>query len=245
MRESMMHHNPIIIALDVESAAEARALVEQIGDQADFYKVGLELFTVAGMDFVRELIGLGKNVFLDLKLYDIGETVKRTVAQVARTGVRFLTVHSPSAVMRAAVEGRGSSTLKLLAVTVLTSFDQRDVDDMGYSRTLSDLVEWRVRKAMEAGVDGLVGSPLEARAIRAAAGPSAILVTPGVRSAGASKGDQKRVATPAEAIRDGADYLVIGRQVTRAQDPAAAVRLILDELQTVSRVQPAWTPSFT
>jgi orotidine-5'-phosphate decarboxylase len=245
MRESMMHHNPIIIALDVKAAAEARSLVERIGDQADFYKVGLELFTVAGMDFVRELIGLGKNVFLDLKLYDIGETVKRTVAQVAHTGVRFLTVHSPSAVMQAAVEGRGSSPLKLLAVTVLTSFDQRDVDDMGYSRTLSDLVEWRVRKAMQAGMDGLVGSPLEARAIRAVAGPGPILVTPGVRSAGAGKGDQKRVATPAEAIRDGADYLVIGRQVSRAQDPAAAVREILEEVQNVSRVQPAWTPSFT
>lgn len=245
MRESVTDHNPIIIALDVDSAAEARALVERIGGQADFYKVGLELFTVAGMDFVRELIGQGKNVFLDLKLYDISETVKRTVAQVARTGVRFLTVHSPTAVMRAAIEGRGPSPLKLLAVTVLTSFDQQDVNDLGYSRSLSDLVEWRVRKAMEAGVDGLVGSPLEARAIRAAAGPGAILVTPGVRSAGAGKGDQKRVATPAEAIRDGADYLVIGRQVTRAQDPAAAVRQILDEVQSVSRAQPAWTPSLT
>jgi len=245
MRVSMVDHNPIIIALDVESAAEARALVERIGKHTDFYKVGLELFTVAGMDFVRELIGMGKNVFLDLKLYDIGETVKRTVAQVAGTGVRFLTVHSPSAVMRAAVEGRGSAPLKLLAVTVLTSFDQQDVNDLGYSRSLSDLVQWRVRKAMEAGVDGLVGSPLEARAIRAAAGPGTILVTPGVRSTGAGKGDQKRVATPAEAIRDGADYLVIGRQVTRAQDPVAAVRQILDEVQTVSRAQPAWTPSFT
>jgi len=245
MRESMTDHNPVIVALDVESAAEARALVDRIGDHTDFYKVGLELFTVAGMGFVQELIGRDKNVFLDLKLYDIGETVKRTVAQVARTGVRFLTVHSPSAVMRAAIEGRGSSPLKLLAVTVLTSFDQQDVNDLGYSRTVSDLVEWRVRKAMEAGMDGLVGSPLEARAIRAAAGPGPILVTPGVRSAGAGKGDQKRVATPAEAIRDGADYLVIGRQVTRAQDPAAAVRQILDEVQTVSRAQPEWTPSFT
>jgi orotidine-5'-phosphate decarboxylase len=245
MRQSMTDHNPVIVALDVESAAEARVLVDRIGDHTDFYKVGLELFTVAGMAFVQELIGRGKNVFLDLKLYDIGETVKRTVSQVARTGVRFLTVHSPSAVMRAAIEGRGSSPLKLLAVTVLTSFDQQDVDDLGYSRTLSDLVEWRVRKAMEAGMDGLVGSPQEARAIRAAAGPGPILVTPGVRSPGVGKGDQKRVATPAEAIRDGADYLVIGRQVTRAQDPAAAVRQILDEVQAVSRAQPAWTPSFT
>jgi len=245
MPESMTSHNPIIIALDVESAAEARALVDRIGDHADFYKVGLELFTAAGMDFVQELIGRGKNVFLDLKLYDIGETVKRTVAQVARTGVRFLTVHSPTAVMRAAIEGRGTSGLKLLAVTVLTSFDQQDVNDLGYSRTLADLVEWRVRKAMEAGVDGLVGSPLEARAIRAAAGPAAILVTPGVRSPGAGKGDQKRVATPAEALSNGADYLVIGREVTRAQDPAAAVQRILADVRSVSRAQPAWTPSFT
>jgi len=245
MRESMTAHNPIIVALDVESAGEARALVDRIGNQTDFYKVGLELFTAAGMDFVHELIGRGKNVFLDLKLYDISETVKRTVAQVARTGVRFLSVHSASAVMRAAIEGRGSSPLKLLAVTVLTSFDQQDVNDLGHSRSLSDLVEWRVRTAMEAGVDGLVGSPLEARAIRAAAGPGPILVTPGVRSAGAGKGDQKRVATPAEALRDGADYIVIGRQITRAPDPAAALRQILDEVQTVSRVQPAWTPSLT
>jgi orotidine-5'-phosphate decarboxylase len=245
MRREMTDHNPVIVALDVETAAEARDLVEHIGDQADFYKVGLELFTVAGMAFVRELIGRGKNVFLDLKLYDIGETVKRTVAQVARTDVRFLTVHSPSAVMRAAVEGRGTSPLQLLAVTVLTSFDQRDVDEMGYTRTLSTLGEWRARKAMDVGMDGLVGSALEARAIRSVAGPTAVLVTPGVRSAGAGKGDQKRVATPAEAIRDGADYLVIGRQVTRAHDPAAAVRQILDEVQTVSRVQAAWTPSFT
>ena len=240
-----MSHNPIIVALDVESAHEARALVERIGPHATFYKIGLELYAAAGMDFVRELMAGGKDVFLDLKFYDIGETVKRAVAQVASAGVRFLTVHGSGAVMRAAIEGRGASPLKLLAVTVLTSFDQQDIEDMGYARTLSDLVEWRVGKAMEAGMDGLVGSPLEARAIRAAAGPSAILVTPGVRSAGAGKGDQKRVATPAEAIRDGADYLVIGRQVTRAQDPAAAVRQILDEVQTVSRVQPAWTPSFT
>jgi len=244
MRESMLDHNPIIIALDVSSAAEARALVDGFGNQADFYKVGLELFTAAGMGFVEELTGRGKNVFLDLKLYDIGETVKRTVAQVAHTRVRFLTVHSPTAVMRAAIEGRGSSPLKLLAVTVLTSFDQQDVEDLGYSGTLSELVEWNARKALNAGIDGLVCSPLEARAIRMIAGPEPVLVTPGVRSAGTAKGDQKRVATPAEAIRDGADYLVIGREVTRAQDPAAAVQRILNDVQTVSRAS-AWTPSFT
>ena len=231
----MSDYNPIIIALDVDSADDARALVERIGPQASFYKVGMELYAAAGMEIVRELIALGKDVFLDLKFYDIGETVKRAVAQVARTGVRFLTVHGSSAVMRAAVEGRGRSPLKLLAVTVLTSFDQRDLADLGYTCPVSDLVELRVRKAMEAGIDGVVASPLEARSIRALAGLRAILVTPGVRSAGAGKGDQKRVATPAEAIRDGSDYLVIGRQVTRAADPAAALREILEEIQPVSR----------
>jgi orotidine-5'-phosphate decarboxylase len=183
------------------------------------------------MDFVRELTDAGTDVFLDLKFYDIGETVKRAVAQVARTGVRFLTVHGSGAVMRAAVEGRGVSSLKLLAVTVLTSFDQQDLADLGYACLPAALVELRVRKAMDAGMDGIVASPVEAKSIRALAGPRAILVTPGVRSAGAAKGDQKRVATPAEAIRDGVDYLVIGRQVTRAADPAAAIRQVLEEIQ--------------
>ena len=228
------HRNPIIVALDVESADQARALVDRIGEAAGFYKVGPELYCAAGMDFVRELIARGKDVFLDLKFYDIGETVKRAVAQVAPSGVRFLTVHGSGAVMRAAVEGRGSSSLKLLAVTLLTSFDQQDLTDLGYPCSSADLVELRVRKAMEAGFDGIVASPLEARSIRALAGARAILVTPGVRSAGVAKGDQKRVATPAEAVRDGADYLVIGRQVTRAPDPAAALRKILEEIQTVS-----------
>ena len=230
-----MKTNPVIVALDVESAGDARALVTRLGSSVSFYKVGMELYAAAGMDFVRELIAGGKDVFLDLKLYDIGETVKRAVSQVARTGVRFLTVHGSSAVMRAAVEGRGRSPLKLLAVTVLTSFDQQDLADLGYPCATGELVELRVRKAMQAGIDGIVVSPLEARSIRALTGPRAILVTPGVRSAGAGKGDQKRVATPAEAIRDGADYLVIGRQVTRAADPAAAVAQVLDEIHAGSR----------
>lgn len=222
--------NPLIVALDFESAAKARELVSRLGDSVSFYKVGLELYAAAGMEFVRELIGQGKDVFLDLKLYDIGETVKRAVAQVAVCGVRFTTVHGSKTVMRAAVEGRGNSPLKLLAVTVLTSFDQDDLADLGYPCAAGDLVALRVRKAMEAGVDGIVCSPLEAAAVRAIAGPKAILVTPGVRSAGAGKGDQKRVATPAEALRDGANYLVIGRQVTRAEDPAREVLRILEEI---------------
>ena len=224
--------NPLIVALDFESAAKARELVSRLGNHISFYKVGLELYAAAGMEFVRELIGQGKDVFLDLKLYDIGETVKRAVAQVAASGVRFTTVHGSKVIMRAAVEGRGSAPLKLLGVTVLTSFDQDDLADLGYPCTLADLVALRVRKAREAGIDGIVCSALEAAAVRTIAGPEAILVTPGVRSAGAGKGDQKRVATPAEALRNGADYLVIGRQVTRAEDPSAEALRILEEIRT-------------
>jgi orotidine-5'-phosphate decarboxylase len=225
-----MKPNPIIVALDVESAAEARALVARLGGSVSFYKVGMELYAAAGMDFVRELLGQGKEVFLDLKFYDIPETVKRAVAQVARTGVRFLTVHAVGSVMRAAAEGRAASDLKLLAVTVLTSFSRADLDDLGHNCEVSDLVTRRARQAMEAGMDGIVASPLEAAALRRIVGPSAILVTPGVRSAGASKGDQKRVATPAQAIRDGADYLVMGRQITRAADPAGELARVLEEI---------------
>ena len=223
--------NPLIVALDFESAERARELVEALGEWIPTYKVGLELYAAAGMPFVKELIERGKDVFLDLKLYDIRETVKRTVARIASSGVRFTTVHGSGAVMRAAAEGRDSAHLKLLAVTVLTSFDQADLADLGYPCTVSELVELRVRKALEAGVDGIVCSPLEVAAVRAIAGPQAVLVTPGVRSVGAGKGDQKRVATPAEALSSGADYLVIGRQITRAPDPAAEARRILAEIQ--------------
>jgi orotidine-5'-phosphate decarboxylase len=225
-----MKPNPIIVALDVESAAEARALVARLGGSVSFYKVGMELYAAAGMDFVRELLGQGKDVFLDLKFYDIPETVKRAVAQVARTGVRFLTVHAVGSVMRAAAEGRAAADLKLLAVTVLTSFSRADLDDLGYACEVSDLVTRRARQAMAAGMDGIVASPLEAAALRRIVGPTAILVTPGVRSAGAGRGDQKRVATPAEAIRDGADYLVMGRQITRAADPAGELARVLEEI---------------
>jgi orotidine-5'-phosphate decarboxylase len=223
--------NPLIIALDLDSAEQARALVARLGDAAGFYKVGMELYAAAGMEFVRELTGAGKQVFLDLKMYDISETVKRAVALVAGCGAALTTVHGSGPVMRAAVAGRGEAPLKLLGVTVLTSFDQEDLADLGYPCTVTDLVALRVRKAMESGLDGLVCSPLEVAAVRALAGPKAVLVTPGVRSPGAGQGDQKRVATPAEAVRQGADYLVIGRQVTRAEDPRGEILRILDEIQ--------------
>lgn len=225
--------NPIIVALDVPTPDEARALVRTIGDAAGFYKVGMELYAAAGIAFVHELLDAGHKVFLDLKFYDIPETVKRATAQVARLGVHLLTVHGSNAVMRAAVEGRADASLRLLGVTVLTSFDQSDLADLGYPCPVEDLVALRVRKAKEAAIDGIVCSPLEAASVRATLGPDAIIVTPGVRSAGAGKGDQKRVATPAEAIAAGATYLVIGRQITRAADPRSEAHRILAELRSV------------
>ncbi|MBZ5728973.1 MAG: orotidine-5'-phosphate decarboxylase [Acidobacteriia bacterium] len=225
-----MKPNPLIVALDVESAAEARALVAALGSQVNFYKVGMELYAAAGMEFVRELHAQGKDVFLDLKLYDIPETVKRAAAQVARAGVRFLTVHAVGSVVRAAGEGKCGSALKVLAVTVLTSFGREDLDELGYTCEVSELVERRARLALAAGADGLICSPLEAAALRGIAGPRAILVTPGVRSAGSDKGDQQRVATPAEALRAGADYLVMGRQIVRAADPAREAARVLEEI---------------
>jgi len=223
-------HDPLIVALDFDSAPEADTLVGALGDSAGFYKVGMELFAAAGMDYVRSLIDRGKRIFLDMKYYDIGETVRRAVRVAATSGATFLTVHAVGQVMRAAMEGRGDSGLKLLAVTVLTSLDDADIHDMGHYCTVGELVARRVGQAREIGMDGIVASPLEAHTVRRLAGPDAILVTPGVRSRGAAQGDQKRVATPAEAIRGGADYLVIGRQVTRAEDPFAALSAIRDEI---------------
>jgi orotidine-5'-phosphate decarboxylase len=223
-------HNPVIVALDVSSASDARALVQHIGPRINFYKVGLELYTAGGPEFVRELLASDKDVFLDLKFYDIPETVSRAVSRVAETGVRFLTVHAVSSVMRAAVAARAGSSLRILGVTVLTSFGPEDIADLGYEGTIDELVARRAGRAMELGVDGIVASPLEAARVRGIIGPEAVLVTPGVRSAGADKGDQKRTGTPAQAIRDGASYIVIGRQITRAPDPAAEADRILFEI---------------
>ena len=229
----MCETNPIIVALDVDTADEALQIVKTLGDQATFYKVGLELYSAAGMPFVRQLaVSFRKKVFLDLKLYDISETVKRATRLIAQSDVTFLTIHARRKVMQAAVEGRGDSQTKLLAVTVLTNFEQSDVADLGYpaGTTIADLVRSRSRQAAETGVDGIVCSPLEVGAVRQIAGPKMVLVTPGVRSAGAASADQRRIATPREAIRNGADYIVVGRQVTRAEDPGVAYQKILDEI---------------
>jgi orotidine-5'-phosphate decarboxylase len=226
-----LKNNPLIIALDLETSAEARALVNTLGDAAGFYKVGLELFTSAGMDFVKELKSQGKRVFLDLKMYDIGETVKRAVSQVAKVGVDLMTVHAMRQMVLAAAAGRAGSGLKILAVSVLTSFDDEDLHTDGHTQNVSELVELRSRNAVAADADGIVCSALEVARVREVAGPDKILVIPGIRSARAAKGDQKRVATPRQAIADGADYLVIGRQVTRSENPRAEFERILEEIQ--------------
>jgi orotidine-5'-phosphate decarboxylase len=227
--------NPLILALDFDDTDQALALIKDIGPAADFYKIGMELYAAGGMAVVARVNELGKKVFLDLKLYDISETVKRATRRICRAGlVNFLTVHGSRAVMEAAVEGRENTPTRLLAVTVLTSFDQDDLADLGYAVSVSELVELRVRKAVESRIDGIVCSPLEVGRVREIGGPKLTLVTPGVRSAGAAKGDQKRAATPLEAIESGADYLVIGRQVTRAEKPSAAYEAILREINAPS-----------
>ncbi len=226
-----MKHNPIIVALDVPNATEALALVDRLGASVGFYKVGLELFTAEGPPIVTELVARGKQVFVDLKMYDIGETVKRAAARVAALGATLLTVHASPQVIRAAREGASGTPLKIIAVTVLTSFDQSDLEDVGVTgRTVAQQVEWLAQRAIDAGADGLVCSPLEVARLRQLAGPERILVTPGVRSAGADAGDQKRVATPAQAMADGSTYLVVGREITRAADPSAAAGRILNDL---------------
>ncbi len=221
----------LIVALDVPSAAEADALVDRMGDQVRFVKVGLELYTVAGPDIVRKLVDRGKRVFLDLKFLDIEETVRRATARVAAMGATFLTIHANRKALIAAVQGRGQSDLKLLAVTVLTNFDGEDLRDMGIQRSVRDLVTARAMLAAEVGCDGVVASGEEPEAIRAKVGPNLVIVTPGVRPAGKSTDDHARVTTPTQTIAAGADYLVIGRPIRDAQDPPAAAATILNEMQ--------------
>ncbi len=227
-----LSYNPIIVALDVEDSQQALNLIATIGPAVDFYKVGMELFTAEGPALVRELQARGKKVFLDLKFHDIHETVRRAVARATELNVQLLTVHATGQVMRAAVEGRGDSNTKTLGVTVLTSLGEPDLLEDGYpaGQTVTALVEKKVHLGVEVGIDGFVCSPLEVSRVRAITGPNHVLVTPGVRSAGSAAGDQKRIATPRAAIQAGATYLVIGRQITRAAEPAAEAKKILEEI---------------
>ena len=221
----------LIFALDVPSAAEADRLLDRLHGHLSFVKVGLELYTAAGPDMVKRIVERGMRVFLDLKFLDIEETVRRATARVASMGVDFLTVHANRKALTAAVQGREGSALKLLAVTVLTNFDGNDLRDMGIQWTVQDLVTARALLASEVGCDGVVASGEEAAALRQKVGPRFTLVTPGVRPAGKGVDDHARATTPTQTITAGADYLVIGRPIRDAADPAATVADILAEMQ--------------
>jgi orotidine-5'-phosphate decarboxylase len=224
----------LIVALDVPSVAHAESMIEKLGDSVTFYKIGYQLGFAGGLPLARRLADAGKKVFIDLKLHDIGNTVARGVESVASLGGTFLTVHAYPQTMKAAVEARRGSDLKILAVTVLTSYDDSDLAAAGYRFGVSDLVETRARQAEGLGIDGLVCSPEEASNLRKIIKPQMSLVTPGVRPAGSAVGDQKRIMTPARAIAAGADYLVVGRPVMEAADPKAAADAIQAEIAQAS-----------
>ena len=219
----------LLVALDVPSVEAADALVEQLGAAVVFYKIGYQLAFAGGLALTQKLVGAGKRVFLDLKLHDIGNTVARGVESVARTGASFLTVHGYPQTMHAAVEARGDSGLRILAITVLTSYDDADLAAAGYDFTVPELVAERAAQARDIGIDGLVAS--EAAALRAIIGSRMVLATPGIRPPGAEAGDQKRIMTPVAAIKAGADYLIVGRPVIAASDPKAAAEAIVADIE--------------
>lgn len=221
----------LIVALDVPSVAAAEAMITRLGDSVTFYKIGYQLAYAGGLPLVRQLADAGKKVFLDLKMHDIGNTVASGVKSVVGLGATFLTVHAYPQTMRAAVEASAGSNLKILAVTVLTSYDEADLQAAGYRLGVSDLVRLRAEQAKALGVHGIVCSAEEAASLRPIAGASMNLVTPGIRPAGSDVGDQKRIMTPARAIAAGADYLVVGRPVMAASDPKAAAETIVAEIQ--------------
>ena len=221
----------LIIGLDVPSVEEARSIVTRIGDAGTFYKIGYQLAYAGGFEFARELIGQGKKVFLDLKLHDIGNTVEEGVRSVARLGATFLTVHAYPQTMRAAVAGKAGSDLKILAVTVLTSYDDNDLVEAGYAPVpAAELVARRAEQARDTGIDGIVCAATEAQRVRGIVGRNRLIVTPGIRPAGAEAGDQKRIVTPAEAIRLGANHLVVARTIVKSADPRAAAQAIVREI---------------
>jgi len=221
----------LIVALDLSSLEAAQAMVVKLGDTVSFYKIGYQLAYAGGLGYVPTLIDSGKRVFLDLKLHDIGNTVEQGVKSVAKTGASFLTVHAYPQTMKAAVDAR-EGNLRILAVTVLTSYDDADLAAAGYDFTVPELVAERAAQARDIGVDGVVCSAEEAAKIRTIVGVKMALVTPGIRPAGAEAGGQKRIMTPAKAIAASADYLVVGRPIIAAADPKAAAEAIVAEISS-------------
>jgi orotidine-5'-phosphate decarboxylase len=221
----------LIVALDLPNATAAGEMVGRLGETISFYKVGMELvYGGDGLALARRLIGAGKRVFIDLKLHDIPNTVERATAQIARLGVTFLTVHAYPQTMRAAKAGAADSGLKILGVSVLTSSDDADLQEAGYAYRVRDLVARRARQAREAGIDGLILSPQELQETRATVGRDFLLVAPGIRPAGGSAADQKRIMSAAQAMAAGGDYLVVGRPITEAPDPKSAAAAIIEEM---------------
>ena len=225
----------LIVALDLPSADAAQAMVTRLGEAVTFYKIGYQLGFAGGLPLAQKLTGMGKKVFLDFKLHDIGNTVEKGVESVAKTGAHFLTVHGYPQTMKAAIAGKRGSNLKILAVTVLTSYDDSDLADAGYRMTVGELATERARQARECGIDGLVCSAEEAAALRKIACANMVLVTPGIRPTGSASGDQKRIMTPAKAIEAGADHLVVGRPIVEAPDPKAAAEAIVAEIAGATR----------
>ena len=220
----------LIVGLDLPSVERAEAMVARLGDSVNFYKIGYQLAYAGGLPLARKLADQGKKVFIDLKLHDIGNTVARGVESIAKSGATFLTVHAYPQTMKAAIEARAGTDLKILAVTVLTSYDDGDLQAAGFRLGVSDLVAMRAQQAQVLGADGLVCSPEEAASLRKLVGHQMRLVTPGIRPAGAAAGDQKRIMTPARAIAAGSDYLVVARPVIEAADPKAVAEAILAEI---------------
>src|ERR1700728_4142270 len=220
----------LIVALDLPDVAAAEAMITRLGDSVTFYKIGYQLAYAGGLPLVRQLTEAGKQVFIDLKLHDIGNTVARGAESVARLGATFLTVHAYPQTMKAAVDACAGSGLKILAVTVLTSYDDGDLHAAGYRLGVADLVEARAQQAQVLGIDGLVCSPEEAASLHKIVGHQMQLVTPGIRPTGSATGDQKRIMTPGRAIAAGADYLVVGRPVIEAADPKAMADAIQAEI---------------
>lgn len=214
---SLSPRDRLIVPLDVPSVEDARTIIADLGDSVSFYKIGYQLGYAGGFDLARELISEGKDVFMDLKLLDIDNTIEKGVVSISTLGAKFLTIHAYPKAMRSAVAGRGESGLNLLGVTVLTSMDDADLEEAGYRFTAGELVAKRAADARAAGMDGIVCSAQEADAMRSIVGPDMAIVTPGIRPAGTDVGDQKRVMTPKKAIAAGADYLVVGRPILEAE----------------------------
>jgi len=229
----------LIVALDLPTVAEADAMVARLGDSVEFYKIGYQLAFAGGLPFVEALTRANKRVFLDMKLHDIGNTIAKGVESVARIGVTFLTLHAFPQTMRAAAEAKKGSDLRLLAVTVLTSYDDADLAEAGYTVSVEHLVAERAAQARDIGIDGLVCSAEEAAPLRLIVGANMALVTPGIRPAGAASGDQKRIMTPGNAIAAGADYLVVGRPIVEAADPKSAAEAIVQEIADATKAAAA------